>query len=175
MAFVDLQVTGAAAVAGWAGAHESGGGVLACAMRARFLGAHDGLLLAVAARPALVAFAFVALLRWIVGAHAAVQARPVLAFAHLDLALGAGEAGRTDACVRTLAGVVACAIILAWPMIGAVVQVLIAEQATPAFAAMAFPWLLTGSVNAARIRLTFVTLLALPAGLTAANEKDRKT
>lgn len=127
MAFVHLNVTIAATVSGRACAHKSGGRVFACAMGARFLGAHNCLLLAVTARPSFMAFALVRFLRGIIGAHATVQTRPILAVAHLNVAIGTGEPGLTHACVRALAGVVAGAAVLARPMIGAIIQILIAE------------------------------------------------
>lgn len=45
-----------------------------------------------------MAIAFVALFGWIVVTNAAVQTRLIFAVAHLDVAFGAGETGRADAC-----------------------------------------------------------------------------
>lgn len=51
-------------------------------------------------------------------------------------------------------------------MIGAVVQVLIAEQTTPALLADAFPWFVASSMHATRVRFAFVAELSLPSCLT---------
>lgn len=127
VAFVHLNVTIAAAVSGGACALKSSGRVFACTMGARFLRADNCLLLAVTARPSLMAFALVGFLRRIIGAHATVQTRTILAVAHLNFAIGAGESGLAHACVRTLAGIVAGATVLTRPMIGAIIQILIAK------------------------------------------------
>lgn len=100
-------------------------------------------------------------------ACAAIQARRIVAVAERRLAIGATEAGRTDARVRALAGVEAGAAVLARPMVRAVVKVLIAEQATPALHAAARPRDRAGAVHAARIGFAFVTIGALPAQLTS--------
>lgn len=58
-------------------------------------------------------------------------------------------------------------------MVGAIVEILVAEKTTPAFSAMAFPWFLAGSVDAARVGFTFVAHLSLPTGLTSEMKKKR--
>lgn len=67
-------------------------------MRTWFFSTNNGFLFAVASGPAFMAIAFVALFGWIVVTHAAVQTRLIFAVAHLDVAFGAGETGRADAC-----------------------------------------------------------------------------
>lgn len=99
MAFVDLNVTVTAAVAGGATANESRCGVLACAMGAWFFGADNGFFFAMTSGPALVTIALIGFLSWIIGAHATIQTGSILAVAHLDFAFGASEAGRTTASV----------------------------------------------------------------------------
>lgn len=59
-------------------------------------------------------------------------------------------------------------------MVGAVVQILIAEQTAPAVVAYAFPWLVAGAVHAARIRRTLIAQRSLPALLTAASRKSKR-
>lgn len=53
-------------------------------------------------------------------------------------------------------------------MVGAVVEILVAEETAPAFMAVAMVGLLAGSVEAARVADALVALLSLPAELAEA-------
>lgn len=86
-------------------------------------------------------------------------------------AVRARESGGTGASVRALAGVEARAVVLTRPMVGAEVQVLVAEQSTPALVAEALPLLLTRAVHAAGIALAFAAEPADPTWMTSAKEK----
>ena len=82
-------------------------------------------------------------------ASAAVKARLVRALVgDPGLALGAGVAGRAAASVGALAGVEAGGSVLAGLVVGAVVQVLVAEETAPAVVAVALPRVLAGAVLA---------------------------
>lgn len=70
-----------------------------------------------------------------------------------DVAVRAGESCRTRARVRASAGVEARSVVVARSMIGAVVEVLVAEEATPALVAEALPGLATRAVHATRMAL----------------------
>jgi hypothetical protein len=69
---------------------------------------------------------------------------------------------RATASVRTLSGVKASATVSARFVIGAVVQILVAKQASPSFITEAVPRLLTRPVEATRVPLTFVTQATFP-------------
>lgn len=152
-------------------------------MQAGLFRARHRLVLAVLAHPALVTVApiggatatarRVRVLVLVVRAGAAVQAGLLLAVRDLHLAIGAREAGLALARVRALARIKADAAVLAWLVIGAVVQVLVAEQAAPALVTDALPRLLARAVHAARIRFAFVAQRPLPAGV-ATKRKSRK-
>lgn len=60
--------------------------------------------------------------------------------------------------------------VLAWPVVRAVVQVLVAEQAAPALLADAVPGLGAGPVEAPRMSLALVAELAHPARMTTESE-----
>ena len=79
-----------------------------------------------------------------------------------QLAIGAGVLGRAGARVRSLAGVETSAAVFARLVIGAVIEILIAEEAAPSFVAVALPRLLARSVKATRIANALVALFALP-------------
>ena len=108
------------------------------------------------------------------GAPAAVQARDHRAVVLDEFAVGAGELGRTVARVRALARVEARAAVLARLVVGAVVEVLVAEQAAPALVAVALPRLLARAVQAARIADALVAQLALPAQFAPATSTTKK-
>jgi hypothetical protein len=76
---------------------------------------------------------------------------------------------RATAGVRTLSGVKASATVSAWFVIGAVVQILVAKQASPSFIAEAVPRLLTRPVEATRVPLTVVTQATFPSTVTPVN------
>lgn len=64
------------------------------------------------------------------------------AIVNLTLAVSAREARGTVACVRALARVEARAVVPAGPVVGAVVEILVAEEPAPALVAQAVPRLL---------------------------------
>jgi hypothetical protein len=55
-------------------------------------------------------------------------------------------------------------------MVGAIIQVLVAEQAAPSFVTEAVPGLLAGPVETAWIPLTLVTKTTFPPAVTPANK-----
>lgn len=97
------------------------------------------------------------------------------AVAELLITVGAGVAGRAATRVRALARVETGAAVSARLMVGAVVEVLVAEQPAPAFVAQTVPRLLAGTVSAVRIRFAFVAQSTLPATVTSAKHKKDKT
>lgn len=129
--------------------------VFAGSVQARFFRASYRFFFAMFAHPAFVAFAFVTLGHFAAGA--AILAGIEGAVASFVLAFASGEAGRTFARVETFAGVEASSAIEAGTMVGAVVEILIAEKTAPTFLADALPWGFAGAVNATRVGLAFVT------------------
>lgn len=112
---------------------------------------------------------------WVLGSNtgtyvtaASVLARIAVALVGLDLTVGATEARLAGAGVAPLACVCACGIVPAGFMIGTEIKVLVAEQATPAFLAVALKRLVAGSVQAPRVALALVTEGALPPEATLA-------
>ena len=81
------------------------------------------------------------------------------------LAVGAGVPGRAATSVGALTGVPAGGTVLTGPVVGAVVEVEIAEESAPAVIAVALVGLLAGPVDAAGIVDALVAELARPAGL----------
>lgn len=116
--------------------------------------------LAMLANPSVTTLACVALAKatGIVGACAVVEARIDDAVFDFNLAVGAEKAGWTLACVRTLSGVRAGSAVVTRLVIGAEVQVLVAEQSTPALLADAFPLHIAGSMYTSWIHFTLVTI-----------------
>ncbi len=84
-------------------------------------------------------------------ATASVLARVAVALVGLDLAGFTAKAGLADAGVAALAGVGTGGVIHAGLVIGAEVQILIAEQASPAFLASALKGLVAGAIQTPRI------------------------
>jgi hypothetical protein len=84
------------------------------------------------------------------------------------LAVLASPARRAGTGIRTLACVEASGTILARLVVRAVVQVLIAKKATPAFLTVASPWLIAGSMLAAWVLDAILAELASPAISTLA-------
>lgn len=123
---------------------------------------------AVRAVPSLRAHAFV------VSAPGAVFTSAVVDFANVDLvlAVGAGVSRGAEARVGTVAGVEAGAVVAARFVVGAVVQVLIAEQSSPTLVADAIPWFHARTVHATRVSGTFVAQLTGPA--TVASKRENK-
>lgn len=82
---------------------------------------------------------------------------------HLQLTVGTCVPRSTGACVAPLACVGTGGSIPAWLMVSAVVQVLVAEEAPPAFLAVTLPGLLTGTMETAWVSDTLIAVTALPA------------
>ena len=89
------------------------------------------------------------------------------------LAVLAGVAGRAGAGIGSLAGVQAGGAVHAGRVVGAVVEVLVAEEAAPAGAALALVGLGAHAVLAARVPLAPVALVALPALTTPGGTKQK--
>lgn len=77
---------------------------------------------------------------------ASVLAWVAVTFVGLDLAVCSAETGLAGTGVTALAGVGAGSVIPAGLVIGAEIQVLVAEQATPSLLASALPGLAAGAV-----------------------------
>lgn len=172
IAFVDLNFTGHPTVANRTFALKPQARILTRAMHAGFLRASDGFLLTVRPDPSFHAFAPIMVAFLIVVARSSVQTRHGRTVADSGLAICSDVAGRTLASVRTLSGVEASSSILTRFVVGAEVQILIAEQSTPAFVAEALPGLLAGPVYASRIGFTLVAQGTLPAGLATVEIKN---
>lgn len=99
---------------------------------------------------------------------AAVLAWIAVALVGLELAVGATEARLAGTRVAPLTRVCACGVILAGFMIGAEVKVLVAEQAAPAFLAVALKRLVASSMQAPRVPLALIAEGALPPKATLA-------
>lgn len=146
-------------------------------MDARLLGTGHSLGLAMASDPSLVAgaakgSASVSVVQ--VMASGAVHARALFAVRDLGFAVRAHESGLALAGVGSLAGVEAGASVLAGLVVGAEVQVLVAEETAPALVALALPRLLAGAVDAARVGLALGAQGSLPAGVATVEEKRKE-
>lgn len=91
-----------------------------------------------------------------------------VALVNFDFAVGATKARLAGAGIAPLASVCACGVIFARFMIGAEVKVLVAEQATPAFLAVALKRLVAGSMHATRVPLALIAEGPLPPEATLA-------
>lgn len=107
-------------------------------------------------------------------ANTSIQAWHRGAVADAGFAVGVRVTRRTLAGVRALACVEAGSSVLAWFVVRAKVQILIAEQTTPAFVAKALPRFLAGSVHASRVGFAFVAKSSFPSGLTSVGKKQKK-
>lgn len=92
---------------------------------------------------------------------------------HFNFTVGAEIAGRTFACVRALAGVGAGAAVEARLVIGAEIEILVAEQATPALLAVAFPLGIAGSMYTSWVQFTLVASRS-PVSAFASVERKRR-
>lgn len=140
-------------------------------MHAGLLRAGHSFSLAVGPDPPFHAFTPIAnrlLLFLLVMARSPVQARLGGAVADSRLAVDPRVTGWALAGIRTLSGIEAGSTVLARFVVRAEVQILIAEQSTPAFIAETLPRFLAGSVHASRIGLALVAQSAFPAGLAYA-------
>lgn len=88
----------------------------------------------------------------------------------VDLAVGACESLRAVTGVGALAGVEAGSVVAARLVVGAVVQVLVAEQTAPTLVAEAVPRLYACAVHAAWVTLAFVAKRTYPTRMTSATK-----
>lgn len=93
---------------------------------------------------------------------ASVLAWVAVTLVDLQFTVGAPESWPAGARVTALAGVGAGGPVGAWLVVGAVVQVLIAEQTSPAFLADALPRLTACSMEAAWVAHTLIAVRPLP-------------
>lgn len=103
-----------------------------------------------------------------IAALTSVQARLVGTAALLHLAISTAEARGTRALVTSGTTVMARGSVLARAVVGAVIEVLVAEQTTPAIFTIATPGVGARAVGAVGVTTTLVTELALPATHTLA-------
>ena len=104
-------------------------------------------------------------------ALAAVPAGELVALVdHPGLAVSPSEADGTGAGV-VLAGVEAGGAVVAGPVVGAEVEVLVAHLTSPAFGTLAGPGLGAGPVDTAGVDLAVLAQVALPALVTSETEK----
>lgn len=138
-------------------------------MHAGFLRTGDRFLLAVRPNPTLhTVTPIAAVVLLLVVTRSSVQTGHGRTVADSRFAVGSGVTGRALASVRALSGVEASASVLAWFVVGAKVQILIAKQTTPAFVADTLPRLFAGSVHTSRVRFAFIAQRTLPSGLAYA-------
>lgn len=130
------------------------------AVQTRFARTRHGLCLAMLPNPPVAALACVAIREGtvVVGTCAVVQARIDVAVSHLNLAVSTEIPGRTLACVRSLAGVGAGSAVVTRLVIGAEVEILVAEKSAPALLADALPLIVAGSMHTSWIHFTLVTI-----------------
>lgn len=100
-------------------------------------------------------------------AAASVLAGIAVAFIGLDLAVGAAVAGLAGTGVTPLAGVGAGGPVRARLVVGAVVEVLVAEEAAPALLAIALPGFLAHTVQAAGVTDALIAEPPLPTNATS--------
>lgn len=142
------------------------------AVQARLARARHRLRFAVLANPPVTTLTCVAVViaAGIVGTCAVVHARVDAAIFDFNFAVGAQEAGRALACVRSLSGVGAGPAVVTRLVVGAEVEVLIAEQAAPALLADALPLHAAGSVHASWIHFTLVTIRSSVSALASVGD-----
>ena len=90
-----------------------------------------------------------------------------------DFAVGTSPSRRARTSVRSLTGVEASSSILARPVVGTVVQVLVTEKATPAFLTMASPGLIASSMLASWVSDAFIAIGACPT-ISASERREEK-
>lgn len=101
-------------------------------------------------------------------ATASVLAGVAVTLVGLQLAVGASEAGSAGAGVAALTRVGARGTVGTWFVVGAVVEVLVAEEAPPALLAVTLPRLAARPMEAARVADALGAGGALPAHPTSA-------
>lgn len=97
---------------------------------------------------------------------ATILAGVAVTFVYLQLTVGASVAGSAGAGVAALAGVGAGGPVSTGLVVGAIVQVLVAEETSPAFFAHTLPRLCAGAMQTARVPHTLAAGRALPAQTT---------
>lgn len=171
---VNVILTHVTAIAIGAITLETLGSIATRAMHAGFISTGYYFILAQTSRPALLTFASVATLGRFFDTSSRILARIFIgAGVNFVLTIGTIETRRTHAGVITLAGIETGSIILAGMMMGAVVEILVAVDTTPAFLANAFPGFFTCAVNAFGMGYTFVAERSFPAKMTAKKRKKR--
>ncbi len=96
------------------------------------------------------------------GTSSTIEARDDSTVVFEQLAIGTRMLSWTGASVRALSSVKAGATVLARLVVGAVVEILVAEQTAPTFIAVALVRLLAGSVQTTWVADALVTQLSLP-------------
>ena len=91
---------------------------------------------------------------------------------HAGLAVLADKPDRAGAGVEFLAGVEAGRSVHARLVVGAVVEILVAEEATPAVLALAGERSRAGAVDASRVGDASVAVVALPALVASGRKKE---
>lgn len=89
------------------------------------------------------------------------------------LTIGSGPSGWATARVGALARVEASGAVLARLVVGAVVEVLVAEQTAPALVAVALVGLLAGPVFAAGVADAFVAVATSPSSAASRRQRTR--
>lgn len=108
-----------------------------------------------------------------IAATASIFAWVTITFVGLDFTVCAGEARFAGAGVASLTSVGAGGIVLAWPVVRAVVQILITVESTPSFFAVTLPGLVAGPMYAAGMSCTLLAAPTLPSLMTNALPRSR--
>lgn len=176
IAVLHLQLAIATAIAGRALALEALTSIATTAAVLTWLARTcDGLRLAVLSNPTVATLTCVTVVGEVVDTCAVVRAWIHRAVFDFNLAIGADEAGWTFARVRALAGVGAGPTVVAWLVVGAEVQVLVAEQATPALVAFALPLCRAGSMYTSWVHFTLVTIRASVSAFASVRDEEEET
>lgn len=105
-------------------------------------------------------------------ASATVEAGLAVAVQERDLTVSTSETGCAGTGVAALAGIEASAAVVAGLVVRAEIEVLVAEQATPALVAEALPGFLAAAMKTARVTDARVAEGTGPATLTPAKNKE---
>jgi len=168
---------GALALVALTFAAQTGTNVAADSLMAWLIRTGQHFLLAHLSTPAAGTMALVARFRgWLIDAGSAILAGIDIGIAgvNLSFAIIATEAGSALAGVQSFAGVEAGSAILAGSVVGAVVQILVAVQATPSLVADASPGFVAGSMDAVRFQNALVAQSSLPTQLTTVKREKRR-
>lgn len=107
-----------------------------------------------------------------VQAMASITAELTVTLLNLSVTVDPSETRQTGAGVTALASVHAGRPVCTGFVMGAVVQVLITEDSSPAFFTGALPWLCTGTMFTGRVQFTLITEQPLPALSTSALSRN---